>query len=109
MSRYYTGRQACSYNTRLHAFTERTLSEALAMVDVTLSNVQRHSASTGSCMAGHCVPPQRSLERTRDGMPLAAKGARQWGSEKSWLSQTDVSLLSSASPVSHLRGRERKR
>jgi ubiquinone/menaquinone biosynthesis C-methylase UbiE len=35
MSRYYTGRQARSYNTRLHAFTERTLSEALAMVDVT--------------------------------------------------------------------------
>jgi len=34
VSRYYTGRQARSYNTRLRSFTERTLSEALALVDV---------------------------------------------------------------------------
>jgi ubiquinone/menaquinone biosynthesis C-methylase UbiE len=34
MNRYYTGRQARSYNTRLRTFTERTLSEALALVDV---------------------------------------------------------------------------
>lgn len=34
MSRYYTGRRARSYNTRLRTFTDRTLSEALAMVDV---------------------------------------------------------------------------
>ena len=34
MSRYYTGRQARSYNTRLRSFTERTHSEALALVDV---------------------------------------------------------------------------
>jgi hypothetical protein len=33
MSRYYTGRQARTYNTRLCMFTHRTLSEALAMVD----------------------------------------------------------------------------
>ncbi len=34
MSRYYTGRRARSYNTRLRTFTQRTLSEALALVDV---------------------------------------------------------------------------
>ena len=33
MSRYYVGKQARSYNTRLRAFSDRTLSEALAMVD----------------------------------------------------------------------------
>jgi ubiquinone/menaquinone biosynthesis C-methylase UbiE len=33
MSRYYTGRQARSYNARLRTFSERTLSEAQAMVD----------------------------------------------------------------------------
>ena len=33
MSRYYVGRQARLYNTRLCAFSDRTLSEALAMVD----------------------------------------------------------------------------
>jgi hypothetical protein len=33
MSRYYTGRQARTYNTRLRMFTHTTLSEALAMVD----------------------------------------------------------------------------
>jgi len=33
VSRYYLGRQARSYNMRLRVFTERTLSEALAMVD----------------------------------------------------------------------------
>jgi hypothetical protein len=33
MSRYDTGRQARTYNTRLRMFTHRTLSEALAMVD----------------------------------------------------------------------------
>ena len=33
MSRYYVGRQAHLYNTRLCAFSDRTLSEALAMVD----------------------------------------------------------------------------
>jgi len=34
MGQYYAGRHARSYDTRLRAFTERTLSEALAMVDV---------------------------------------------------------------------------
>src|SRR6266568_610032 len=34
MSRYYTGKRARSYNTRLRTFSERTLSEVLAMVDV---------------------------------------------------------------------------
>jgi ubiquinone/menaquinone biosynthesis C-methylase UbiE len=34
MSTYYTGKQARSYDARLRAFTERTLSEALALVDV---------------------------------------------------------------------------
>jgi len=34
MGLYYTGRRARRYDTRLRAFTERTLSEALAMVDV---------------------------------------------------------------------------
>src|SRR5260370_42213884 len=33
MSRYYTGRPARTYNTRLRMFTYRTLFEALAMVD----------------------------------------------------------------------------
>ena len=33
MSTYYTGRQARRYDTRLRTFTERTLAEALAMVD----------------------------------------------------------------------------
>lgn len=33
MSRYYTGRQARTYNKRLRMFTHKTLSEALAMVD----------------------------------------------------------------------------
>jgi ubiquinone/menaquinone biosynthesis C-methylase UbiE len=33
MSRYYIGRQARSYNMRLRAFTERTLTEALPMID----------------------------------------------------------------------------
>lgn len=34
MSGYYTGRQARGYNTRLRTFTERTLSEALVLVNV---------------------------------------------------------------------------
>jgi ubiquinone/menaquinone biosynthesis C-methylase UbiE len=34
MSRYYTGRLARSYNTRWRTFTQRTLSEALAMIDL---------------------------------------------------------------------------
>jgi len=34
MGRYYTGRRARTYYARLRAFTERTLSEALAMVDI---------------------------------------------------------------------------
>lgn len=36
MSRYYIGKQARSYNTRLRTFTHRTLSEALAMLDEAL-------------------------------------------------------------------------
>jgi hypothetical protein len=41
MSRYYTGRQARIYNTRWRTFTERKLSEALALVDVaTLRSVK---------------------------------------------------------------------
>jgi SAM-dependent methyltransferase len=34
MSGYYAGGSARSYDTRLRAFTERTLAEALAMIDV---------------------------------------------------------------------------
>src|SRR5712691_9008233 len=34
MSSYYTGWRARQYNTRWQGFTERTLAEALAMVDV---------------------------------------------------------------------------
>jgi ubiquinone/menaquinone biosynthesis C-methylase UbiE len=33
MGRYYMGRQARGYNTRLRAFTERTHAEALALID----------------------------------------------------------------------------
>src|SRR6266568_1898965 len=35
MSKYYTGRSARHYNTRWRTFTERTLGEAAAMIDVT--------------------------------------------------------------------------
>src|SRR5260221_7891706 len=42
MGRYYTGRLARSYDTRLRAFTERTHTEALAMVD----NVALHEVPT---------------------------------------------------------------
>jgi trans-aconitate methyltransferase len=33
MGRYYTGRQAHGYNTRLRVFTERTHAEAIALID----------------------------------------------------------------------------
>jgi ubiquinone/menaquinone biosynthesis C-methylase UbiE len=46
MGRYYAGRQARSYHKRLRAVTERTLSEALAMVDlVALQAVSMYQGS----------------------------------------------------------------
>src|SRR5438309_1770996 len=35
MSRYYTGKHALRYNQRWRAYSERTLREALAMIDLT--------------------------------------------------------------------------
>jgi len=43
MSTYYTGRRAQRYNARWRTFSEKTLAEALAMIDVTaLRNVPEH-------------------------------------------------------------------
>src|SRR5690348_2848036 len=43
MNTYYTGTRAWKYNTRWHAFSERTLAEALAMIDVArLRSIPEH-------------------------------------------------------------------
>jgi ubiquinone/menaquinone biosynthesis C-methylase UbiE len=103
MSRYYTGRQARSYNRRWRTFTQRTLSEALAMVDMArLHSVPEREGRPPRVLDGACgtgillsqllgqMPELEAYGIDASADMLAQARARLDGLPQVWLKRAEV-------------------